>query len=157
MKKNIIGVAGEYFVAAELSQRGIVATLTLKNTPRIDVLATNLENGAVANIQVKTMSIDNKAGWHMNEIDEVPSKIKNHFFVLVNLMGIGAQPEYIIIPQRKLAAFLRKDYSEWIGGKKRDGSLRKDTAMRIFNPNRRPGPKRFAKKYINNWDLLNLW
>ncbi|MGB7590791.1 MAG: transposase [Terriglobia bacterium] len=33
---NITGVAGEYFVAAELSRRGWIATLTLKNTPNIE-------------------------------------------------------------------------------------------------------------------------
>jgi hypothetical protein len=33
IKKGIVGVAGEFFVAAELSQRGVVATLT-------DILAT---------------------------------------------------------------------------------------------------------------------
>ena len=39
--KGIVGVSGEFFVAAELSQRGIVATMTLKNTPYIDILATD--------------------------------------------------------------------------------------------------------------------
>ena len=61
-KNNVVGVAGEYFVAAELSQMDIVATLTLKNTPSIDVLAMNLENGKFANIQVKTMAVDNIKG-----------------------------------------------------------------------------------------------
>lgn len=70
MKKGIIGVSGEYFVAAELSQLGIIATLTLKNTPSIDILATNLESGKYANIQVKTMSIDNNQGWRLSEKDE---------------------------------------------------------------------------------------
>ena len=37
---NITGVSGEYFVAAELSRRGWVAVLTLKNTPNIDLIAT---------------------------------------------------------------------------------------------------------------------
>ncbi|MCK9209055.1 MAG: hypothetical protein M0P66_18230 [Salinivirgaceae bacterium] len=156
-KSNIVGVSGEYFVAAELSQRGIVATLTLKNTPYIDLLATNLEKGKVVNIQVKTMSIHNNAGWHLGEKDEKPSKIKNHYYVLVNLKGVGIQPEYIIIPQKKLSEFLRKDHSDYLKGKKRDGSDRKNTNMRIFDPNRRVGPREFASKYINNWDILNLW
>lgn len=159
MKKqlNVVGVTGEYFVAAELSQRGIVATLTLKNTPRIDVLATNLESGVVANIQVKTMSVGNKAGWHLGEADEQPSGIKNHYYVLVNLIAIGNLPEYIIIPQKQFANFLRKDFTKYIAEKKKDGSDRKRTNMRIFDPYRRSGPKKFAKKYINNWEILNLW
>jgi len=53
MEKGIVGVSGEYFVAVELSKIGIVATLTLKNTPKIDILATNLENGKYVNIIFK--------------------------------------------------------------------------------------------------------
>jgi len=155
-KSGIVGVSGEYFVAAELSQRGIVATLTLKNTPSIDIIASNLEKGKVANIQVKTMSVGNEAGWHLGEKDEKPSSIKNHFYVLVNLKGEGKIPEYIIIPQKQLSEFLRKDWENWILGKKRDGTERKVTNMRIFDPNRREHVKMFAKKYVNNWDILKL-
>lgn len=53
---NIIGVAGEYFVAAELSRRGWIAVLTLKNTPNIDLIATTLDGKRTVNVQVKTRS-----------------------------------------------------------------------------------------------------
>jgi hypothetical protein len=76
MYKGIIGVSGEYYVAAELSQMGIVATLTLKNTPKVDILATNLSTGKFANIQVKTMAIDNNAGWRLSDKDEELSTIR---------------------------------------------------------------------------------
>ena len=36
-----VGIAGEYLVAAELSRRGHVATLTLRNTRGIDILVSN--------------------------------------------------------------------------------------------------------------------
>ena len=35
---NLIGAAGEYYVAAELSRSGWLATVTLKNARGIDVL-----------------------------------------------------------------------------------------------------------------------
>jgi len=152
MKKGIIGVAGEYFVAAELSQRGIIATLTLKNTPKIDILATNLENGKFVNIQVKTMSLTNKVGWRLSLNDEVDSTIKNHFYVLVNLQSIGEMPEYYIIPQKKLAQQLYTDHREWLAG----GNNRQDTPMRIFDPYRREKSKVFGEKYKNNWGILGL-
>jgi len=44
MKKNepgLTGVAGEFNVAAELSRRGYIATLTQRNTRGIDILASN--------------------------------------------------------------------------------------------------------------------
>lgn len=151
-RKNIVGVAGEYFVAAELSQRGIVATLTLKNTPRIDVLATNLDNGEYANIQVKTMSLGNNAGWRLSDKDEKLSEIKNHYYVLVNLKGVGLIPEYYIIPQSKLAFQLFKDHRQWLAAK----PGRKDTSMRIFDPYRRECSKKFGEKFKNNWKILKL-
>ena len=152
MKKGIVGVAGEYFVAAELSQMGIVATLTLKNTPSIDILATNLETGKFANIQVKTMSLTNKQGWRLSNKDEVKSTIKNHYYILVNLQGIGELPEYYVIPQAKLAALLYKDHREWLAG----NNKRKDTTMRVFDPYRREVQRKFGEKYMNNWSILGL-
>lgn len=152
MKKGIIGVAGEYFVAAELSQMGIIATLTLKNTPSIDILATNLETGKFANIQVKTMSLNNKQGWRLSSKDEEKSKIKNYFYIMVNLQEIGKLPEYYIIPQKKLADLLYNDHREWLSGNVK----RKDTTMRIFDPYRRKSQKEFGEPYKNNWKILDL-
>lgn len=153
MKKGIVGVAGEYFVAAELSQMGIVATLTLKNTPKIDILATNLENGKYVNIQVKTMSIQNNQGWRLSQKDEEKSDIKNHYYVFVDLKGNGNHPEYFIVPQVKLAKFLYDDHRKYLAG----GKNRKDTTMRIFDPYRREVSKKFGEKYKNNWKVLNLF
>ena len=52
--KGLSGVAGEYFVAAELSRRGYLASITLRNTRGIDVLVTNADASKSAGIQVKT-------------------------------------------------------------------------------------------------------
>ena len=123
--KNITGATGEYFVAAELSQREIVTTLTLKNTPYIDILASILLTGQTANIQVKTMSITNNQGGRLGINDQEKSNIKNHFYVFVNLKGPSALPEYIIIPKNTLASFIKKRHSEWLLGNKKDDSAKK--------------------------------
>ena len=154
MKKGIIGVSGEYFVAAELSQMGIVATLTLKNTPSIDILATNLDNGKFVNIQVKTMSVNNKNGWRLSKKDEEISNVKNHYYVLCNLKGTGNNPEYYIFPQKVLAECIYKDHRDWLSGSKKDGGKRKDTDMRCFDPYIRKQHLEFGEKYKNNWEQL---
>jgi len=156
MKKGIVGVSGEYFVAAELSQMGIVSTLTLKNTPSVDILATNLDNGKFVSIQVKTMSVKNKEGWRLTKKDEMKSNIKNFFYVLVNLQGTGFLPEYYIIPQEKLSAVIYNDHRRWLSEPKRDGSPRKDTDMRVFDPYRKKEHFDFGEKYKNNWKILKL-
>jgi hypothetical protein len=56
----LCGVAGEYFVAAELSRRGYVASLTLRNTRGIDVLASNSDATKTVGIQVKTNQTDRR-------------------------------------------------------------------------------------------------
>src|SRR3954453_4968883 len=50
------GIAGEFFVAGELSKRGWIATLAAKNTPNVDVLAARPSGAVHARIQVKTRS-----------------------------------------------------------------------------------------------------
>lgn len=156
-KKGIVGVAGEFFVAAELSQRGIVATMTLKNTPSIDILATNLSTGQTANIQVKTMSIGNNAGWRLGKKDEVVSGIANHYYVFVDLKGSGMLPEYIIVPQDELAKLIKRLHKKWLLGTKKDGSARKDTDIRTFDPNRNVDCKKLADQYRDNWEVLGLF
>src|SRR5713226_2271187 len=51
--KILTGVAGEYFVAAELSRQGYVASLTLRNTRGIDILASDPNATKSVGIQVK--------------------------------------------------------------------------------------------------------
>lgn len=53
-KSSLIGIAGAHFVAAELSQRGYIATVTSRNTEGIDVLASSPDGSKTVSIQVKT-------------------------------------------------------------------------------------------------------
>ena len=57
------GVSGEYFVAAELSRRGFIASLTLKNTKGIDILVSNFNATKSIGIQVKTNKVHEKHGY----------------------------------------------------------------------------------------------
>ena len=78
----LIGVSGEYFVAAELSRRGYVASVTLRNTRGIDIIASNEEGSKTVNIQVKTKRFKLK-DWMMNKKGE-SIKDKNMFYVFVS-------------------------------------------------------------------------
>jgi hypothetical protein len=53
---GLIGAAGEYYVAAELSRRGWLATVTVKNAPGTDVLAQRADTGRMFAVQTKTAS-----------------------------------------------------------------------------------------------------
>lgn len=47
------GAAGEFYVAAQLSQRGWAASLLLDNAPHTDILARHAETGSTVAVQVK--------------------------------------------------------------------------------------------------------
>ena len=65
----LAGVAGEYFVAAELSRRGHIASISLRNTRGIDIIATNKEASRSITIQCKTNQLTRKV-WILNEKSE---------------------------------------------------------------------------------------
>jgi hypothetical protein len=52
--KSLIGAAGVFHVAAELSLRNMIALPTIRNTAGYDLIATSLDGTSHANIQVKT-------------------------------------------------------------------------------------------------------
>jgi hypothetical protein len=41
LESTLVGVAGEYLVAGELSLRGYIASITLRNSRGIDIIASN--------------------------------------------------------------------------------------------------------------------
>ncbi len=56
-------MAGEYFVAAELSRRGYIATLTLRNARGIDIVVADPDSTRSVGIQVKTSQSQAAACW----------------------------------------------------------------------------------------------
>lgn len=66
LEKNQVGVAGEYYVAAELSIRGFLASITLRNSRGIDIIASNPAATRSVSIQVKT-SKDQNPKWILNQ------------------------------------------------------------------------------------------
>src|SRR5258706_14079118 len=103
LSTGLSGVAGEYFVAAELSRRGYVASLTLRNTRGIDILASNADATKTVGIQVKANS-GKKANWLLSEKAE-NDMAENLFYVFVNLNGTEA-PEYYIVPRAVIAKYM---------------------------------------------------
>jgi len=84
---QLAGVAGEYYVAAELSQRGLVAAITMRNTRGIDILVSSSDGSRQVTIQCKT-SREPRKDWILSEKSEdVVSD--SHFYVFVDLQEAG--------------------------------------------------------------------
>jgi hypothetical protein len=139
------GISGEYFVAAELSRRGYVASLTLRNTRGIDVLASNADATKSVGIQVKTCQ-GSKPIWLMNVKAEADSA-ENLFYVFVCLPERGA-PSFHVVPYDVVAKQVREGHQQWLATPGRGGRAHRD------NPNRNFGDPN--GDYKDRWDLLRL-
>ena len=146
---NITGVAGEYFVAAELSRRGWIATMTLKNTPNIDVIATTIDGLRTLNIQVKTRSIGNRQGWILSKGIETLVPNDNFYIAFVDLIGENEKPDYFIIPKNLFAKWIAERHQNWLITPGRGGRAHVDNPIRAFD---KPQFHVF-EKYHNNWDI----
>ncbi len=143
---TLVGVAGEYFVAAELSRRGYVASITLRNTRGIDILVTNPDASRSAGVQVKTNS-GKKKDWMLNEKAEKYFS-DTLFYIFVNLNGHSQPPDYHIVPSKVVANYIKKSHRKWLARPNRAGKPHKDTPMRHFKDEK--------NQYLNRWDLLWL-
>lgn len=101
------GIAGEFFVAAELSKRGWIATPTAKNTPNVDVLAARPTGDLHARIQVKPRTSAYKYAHRVGR--EIKLVGDHDFLVLVDLGEAGDSPRFWIVPTRVAADLLRNE------------------------------------------------
>jgi hypothetical protein len=145
LSTGLSGVAGEYFVAAELSRRGYVASLTLRNTRGIDILASNTDATKSVGIQVKANQGSGKE-WMLNQ--KIENDIAtNLFFVFIRLNDLAA-PEYYIVPRAAVARYAKENHKRWLDTPGRKGQPHQDTPMRKF-----ADPE---NKYLGKWKLLGL-
>ena len=104
MSQTIItGLAGVYFVAAELSLRNYVATVTSRNAPGVDVIAVSVDLKKTVSIQVKA---NKPKGTHAFWLLSKRSKhdvSKSLFYVFVNLKNQGERPDFYVVPSRVVA------------------------------------------------------
>jgi hypothetical protein len=142
----LAGVAGEYYVAAELSRRGHIASISLRNTRGIDILATNQAGTRSITIQVKANQLSRPV-WILSEKSE-NFYAENHFYVFVALSSPLARPAYHIVPSRTVANLTKFKHAEWLASPGRNGAKHRDSAVRQFEDSK--------QEYFERWDLLGL-
>lgn len=140
------GVAGEYYVAAELSKRGYIASITLRNTKGVDVLCSNSEATRTVGIQVKTNS-GSRRSWILNQKAE-DYFADNLFYVFVNLNSNTKHPDFFIVPSKTVATYCKEGHAKWLKTPGKKGRVHIDTPMRKFDD--------LKEEYLGRWDLLKL-
>lgn len=146
LSKILSGVSGEYFVAAELSRRGYIASITLRNSRGIDILCATEDRGKAVRIQVKTNQ-GSPPQWMLSKNAET-HRGDDLFYVFVRLNGLEGVPAYHVVESAIVADYCRESHAAWLNGSKSDGSPRKDTSMRIFSD-----PDGL---YLGAWERLGL-
>lgn len=146
LSTTLSGVAGEYFVAAELSRRGYIASITLRNTHGIDILVANEKATKSVGLQIKTNQ-DRKKEWVLNQKVE-DGFAENLFYIFVNLNDLTTLPSYHIVPSQTVAEYGRRTHSEWLATPGKKGNEHRDNPMRKF-----ADPQ---ENYLGRWDLLEL-
>jgi hypothetical protein len=110
LSKNLTALSGEYFVAGHLCMNGIVASLTLKNYPGVDIFAYNPANGKHTAVQVKTTRVARSSGYWISD----PDKIKGEGtpFVFVHLSK-KLPPEFYVVGASALAKLIKRESDYW--------------------------------------------
>ena len=142
----LCGISGEYAAAAELTRRGFVASITLRNTRGIDILVSNTDASRSAGVQVKTNQ-NGKRVWLLNHKAE-DFHSKNLYYIFVCLRAPGIRPEFFIVPSKDVAQYISKSHTRWLARPGRGGRAHKDTQMRQF--------KDLDGKFLERWGLLKL-
>lgn len=143
---TLSGVSGEYFVAGELSRLGYIASITLRNTKGIDILASDVSATRQVGIQVKTNQ-GSKPEWVLSEKAE-DFYADSLFYVFVNLKHQQERPDFYIVPSKVVAAYVKTTHQEWLKSPGKRGQAHKDNPVRKFRDEK--------EQYRDRWDLLGL-
>ena len=117
------GLAGEFFVAAELLKRGLQTSLTLGNAKSIDLFAIN-DKGTRFTIQVKALRSPN---YFLIDLERVQDAC---YYVFVVLNKPDVSPDYYIVPGCDLRADPAK-FGKWFADYKRCRGFTRKTSPSI--------------------------
>jgi len=143
---GLTGITGEYLVAGELSRRGYVASITLRNTRGIDIVVTNKDASKSVGIQVKA-SAGSRKSWILNKNGE-DFYSDSLFYLFVNLKEIGKRSDFFVVPSKVVADFIKHGHAQWLKIPSKKGNPHRDTTMRQFSDK--------EDNYLECWDLLDL-
>ena len=149
LDKNQRGCTGEYFVCGELNKRGIIASLTIKNTKGIDILASNSNASKSVGIQVKTTIHPRTKypSWILR--DKADNYLSTYLFYIFVLLKEGNQrPDFYIVPSKNVAEHTTNTHNRWLNKVSKMGLKHNDTSIRTFYDK--------EGKYLEKWNLLDL-
>lgn len=148
------GNSSQFYVAAELCRRGLVAVITMGNCPNTDVLCSNKEGTKFCHIQVKTFRPHDKTCAVGLKAEKEYGD--NFFWVLGGIPELNDKDQtfkYFVIPSREMGKNIREIFEIWAKTPGKKGQTR--SQENIFRDIALP-----PKQNLNGWDIsshLNNW
>ncbi len=128
--RQVSGLAGEFFVAAELLKRDVQTSVTFGNAKAIDLLAHNADTGQSFTVQVKTLRTSNYFTVDREKV------VPNHVYVFVLLNKPNQPVRYFVVRGSEL-----KEHPEQFG-------------KGFFHPTWPGILPRDLLKFENNWPVF---
>src|SRR6266436_3387772 len=99
-KQQMTGMLGTYLAAAELTQKGLIVSITSRNARGADLLVADQAYKKTWSIQVKTNGKPTTF-WLVNK-DYKELQSPTHIYLFINLRGTE-RPDYYIVPSGVVA------------------------------------------------------
>ncbi|MGD0520001.1 MAG: hypothetical protein ABSA48_01980 [Terracidiphilus sp.] len=157
-----IGNAGEFFVQAELTRRGWMATLAARNNRAFDILAKRKELFAAIRVKTKTSAFK-LFQWNAKPNGDIflDMTSKQDFCALVDIPEESDKgPTYYIVPTSVIDKWLRDDFNRWVTTPGAKGQQRaEDNKRRLFyvdddSSKLSHGYRIKLSPYVGAWNLL---
>jgi len=104
--KSQTGMQGVYLVAAELTYRGFIVSMTSRNAFGADLLVTDQQCQSAWSVQVKT-NHQSTSFWLVNKHTK-DIKSPTHLYIFVNLKG-NQRPEFYVVPSEFVASHVYEE------------------------------------------------
>jgi hypothetical protein len=106
--RQISGMMGVYYVAAELSKRGYTAVVTTRNTKSFDIVAVNEKTGATKAIEVKTCGVSTSDSFWLLGKRDYEKRPSNFIYVFVKVFKDKLH-DFYVAPADYVAANIQKE------------------------------------------------
>ncbi len=149
------GNASQFFIAGELCRRGLMAVVTMGNSPNTDILCSNKAGTRFAHVQVKTFLPGNRTCSVGLKAEK--NYGSNFFWILGGIPGPDSKEifSYYIIPASEMAMNIKESHQIWEKALGKKGQVRNKSDFRAI---RMPPSKCLngwdIQQYLNRWDLI---
>jgi len=147
IKKQNVGNAGEYYIAARLSALDFTVTITLGRAEKYDLLALSPSERLVK-ISVKTTQIENAIDFPLSVKDEIGAS-DDFYYAFVKLNKFHKEPDFWIIPSKVVCPIIKNSDERWLKIMGKNNRPHKGSSMRILPIKARESQKMLYPEHWN--------